>query len=161
MASTRRPGCRQLQCTAFGRQARHRHVFRSQRTDWQYAGTCLHLSRRGGAVGAETLVNLALSLRSQAPKALHPLETNALRLLIRQKLIAGRLPQSGIPRSGDTPDTGNRAGPATRSSPVLSFVMEGIAIVGDQRTVHFHVLCFYMWDDERSALGGRTDRDAP
>lgn len=35
---------------------------------------------------------------------------------------------------------------------MCSLHMEGIAIVGDQRTVYFHVLCFYMWDDERSAL---------
>ena len=29
--------------------------------------------------------------------------------------------------------------------------MEGIA-AGDQGKVHFHVLCIYMWDDERGLL---------
>ena len=112
-------------------------------------------------MGAETLVNLALSLRSQPPKALHPVETNALRLLIRQKLIAGRLPQSGIPRIWGHAGNGEQCRACDEIVTSAEFVMEGIAIVADKRTVHFHVLCFYMWDDERSALGGRADRDAP
>ena len=104
---------------------------------------------------------MALALHSQVPRGIpSPLETKALRLLIRQKLIAGRLPQSGIPRIWGHAGDGEQCKACDEIVTSAEFVMEGIVLVGDRRTVHFHVLCFNMWDDERTALGGRTDGHA-
>ena len=84
------------------------------------------------------------------------LETNALRLLIRQKLADGRLPRSAIPRVWGGKGAGEQCRACEESITKSEFVMEG-PVLGDARSsdvVQFHVLCFYMWDDER--LPGRT-----
>jgi hypothetical protein len=78
------------------------------------------------------------------------LETQALRFLIRQKLIDGGLPHGGIPRVWGSLSHGQRCHACDELIAKSDFVMEGL-LPRDGRpgVVQLHVLCCYLWDDER------------
>ena len=94
------------------------------------------------------------------------LETQALRLLIRQKLADGRLPRNGVPRVGGSHSDGQQCCACEALVAKSEFVMEAL-LLGNGRiraAVSFHVHCFHIWDDERrrlrrSAATG-TDRES-
>ena len=104
-------------------------------------------SRRSGV---ETLVNLA-SAPSSNNEGAHGMDTPALRLLIRQKLSDGRLPRNGIPKVWGGVGSGQQCDACDERVAKTDFVMEGPVLNGGRRgrDVQFHVLCFYIWDDER------------
>ena len=80
--------------------------------------------------------------------------TPALRLLIRQKLADGRLPRSGVAKVWGGPGDGQQCQGCDEVIAQSDFVMEGPVLCGGRsaRDVQFHVLCFHVWDDERSAV---------
>jgi hypothetical protein len=75
-----------------------------------------------------------------------PLDSSTIRLLIRQKLADGRLPQNSIPRVWGGPGAGEAC--EILITP-FEFIIEGVTMSGEQRALQLHVRCFYIWDDER------------
>ena len=84
------------------------------------------------------------------------METSALRLLIRQKLADGRLPRTGVPKVWGGRGNNEQCHACDELIPKTDFVMEGPVLRGGRSAcdVQLHVLCFYMWDDERQLLPG-------
>ena len=79
------------------------------------------------------------------------MESDVLRLLMRAKLADGRLPHDSIPRIWGGPGFGEMCDACEGTIRKPQMVMEGISEVG--RGIQMHVECFYMWDQERKALG--------
>lgn len=77
------------------------------------------------------------------------METEALRLLIRQKLQDGRLPYNHIPRVWGGPSALEMCDGCESSITEHQMVMEGIALDGGRRPLQMHVRCFGIWDQER------------
>lgn len=80
------------------------------------------------------------------------MELEVLRLLIRQKLQNGRLPDHNMPKVFGGPGDGEVCDGC--GEPVVSghVVTEGIASTwNDKKPVQFHVKCFHVWDTERRA----------
>ena len=75
------------------------------------------------------------------------METESLRLLIRQKLHDGRLPYNHIPRVWGGPSALEMCDGCESPITEHQMVMEGIA--GGRRPVQMHVGCFGIWDEER------------
>ena len=82
------------------------------------------------------------------------METPGLRLLIRQKLSDGRLPRSGVTKVWGGPGDGQQCHACDEVIAKSDFAMEGPVLCGGRgaRDVHLHVLCFYVWNEERSAV---------
>jgi hypothetical protein len=77
------------------------------------------------------------------------MESTAIRLLIRQKLLDGRLPLNSISRIWGGPPAGEHCDACDRliTEPL---VMEGIAsLIAGRQPVQMHVECFAFWDEER------------
>ena len=80
-----------------------------------------------------------------------PTATKALRALIRDKLLYGRLPNY-IPRFWGSPGEGRTCDACDRLI-ADQMLVQGIAWVGwDRRPLQMHVACFQIWEAERSAL---------
>ena len=80
------------------------------------------------------------------------MESEALRLLIRQKLQDGRLPLNSMPRFWGGPADGEVSDACDKPITKEQLVMEGIAsTLRDKKPVQFHVRCFHIWDHERRA----------
>ena len=80
------------------------------------------------------------------------MESEALRLLIRQKLQDGRLPLNSMPRFWGGPADGEVCDACDKPITKEQLVMEGIAsTLRDKKPVQFHVRCFHIWDHERRA----------
>jgi hypothetical protein len=78
------------------------------------------------------------------------MEAEALRLLIRSKLNAGRLPHNSIPRFWGGPGNGEQCDACDSPITKEQFVMEGIASMHtDEKPIQFHVTCVGVWDGER------------
>jgi hypothetical protein len=78
------------------------------------------------------------------------MESEALRLLIRQKLQDGRLPLNSMPRFWGGPSDGEVCDACDKPITKEQLVMEGIAsTLRDTKPVQFHVRCFHIWDHER------------
>ena len=90
--------------------------------------------------------------------------TNALRLLIRQKLADGRLPRNGVPKVWGVPGSGEQCHACDELVAKSDFLMEGPVLSGGRaaRHVQLHVLCFHVWDDERRRLpAGQVPSTSP
>jgi len=82
------------------------------------------------------------------------METDTLRLLIRDKLKDGRLPLNSMPRFWGGPADGEVCDACDQLITKQQLVMEGIAsTLGDRpkekKPIQFHVTCFQIWDVER------------
>jgi hypothetical protein len=89
------------------------------------------------------------------------MQTEALRLLVRQKLNDGRLPYSHIPRIWGGPSAGGTCD-ACDTAITEQLVIEGIAsAVGDRKSIQMHVQCFQLWDDERRKNDAESENDEP
>jgi hypothetical protein len=75
-----------------------------------------------------------------------------LRALIRAKLADGRLLHDSIRVSGG-PGNGETCVACDELITKANLVMQGVG--AGLRVVQFHVQCFYVWDTERDAPGGR------
>ena len=77
------------------------------------------------------------------------MESAAIRLLVRQKLLDGRLPLDGISRIWGGPPAGEHCD-ACDSLITEPLVIEGIAsVMAGRQSVQMHVECFAIWDEER------------
>ena len=77
------------------------------------------------------------------------MESAAIRLLVRQKLLDGRLPLDGISRIWGGPPAGEHCDGCDRliTEPL---VIEGIAsLLAGRQSVQMHVECFAIWGEER------------
>jgi hypothetical protein len=76
------------------------------------------------------------------------MDQESLRLIIRRKLGHGRLPLNSVERfwgglaEGEVCDVCDK--PVTKQQ----LVLEGIPSP-DKKPIHFHALCFELWNDER------------
>jgi hypothetical protein len=80
----------------------------------------------------------------------------AIRILIRAKLIDGRLPYNSMPRFWGGPADGEVCDACDKPITKQQLVMEGIASTlsdrpKDKKPIQFHVTCFQIWDIERRA----------
>ena len=73
---------------------------------------------------------------------------NALRILIRRKLVHGELPRDSIPRFWGWPSRGEECDACEERIDSTELVMEGISTLTNQG-IQLHVECFYIWDLER------------
>jgi hypothetical protein len=76
---------------------------------------------------------------------------DALRILIREKLADGRLPQNSIPRVWGGAGNNETCVACDLVIGKNQFVMEGVGAA--MKAVQFHVECFYLWDSERTPPG--------
>jgi hypothetical protein len=80
------------------------------------------------------------------------MQTEALRVLVRQKLVDGRLPYNHIPRISGGSGDGETCDACDTLITEEKLVMEGIAsMLSNKKSIQFHVKCFYVWDAERRA----------
>ena len=77
------------------------------------------------------------------------MEERSLRLLIRQKLLEGRLPYDHIPRVWGGPGSLETCDACEASIREDQIIMEGIALEGGRKPLQMHVKCFSVWDEER------------
>jgi hypothetical protein len=82
------------------------------------------------------------------------METDTLRLLIRDKLKDGRLPLNSMPRFWGGPADGEVCDACDQLITKQQLVMEGIASTlsdrpKEKKPIQFHVTCFQIWDVER------------
>lgn len=77
------------------------------------------------------------------------MDTEAIRLLIRQKLQDGRLPVDHIPRVWGGPSALEMCDACELPIEQDEFVMEGISLSGGRKPLQLHVACFGIWDVER------------
>jgi hypothetical protein len=82
--------------------------------------------------------------------ARRPIEVEALRLLIWEKLQDGRLPHERISRAQSSPADGQKCDACEKLITVAQFVVTGITLAG-RGSIQLHVQCFQLWDDERRA----------
>jgi hypothetical protein len=81
------------------------------------------------------------------------METESLRLVIRQKLAGGRLPHDSIPRLWGGPSHDEKCHACDETIAIPALIMEGIALNGSE-PLQLHVKCFYLWDTERRSADG-------
>jgi hypothetical protein len=82
-------------------------------------------------------------------------DRDSLRLVIRNKLMDGRLPYDSIPRIWGGPGNGEVCDACEEIVSKDQFVMEGISLAGGRKPLQLHVGCLNLWDEERHAAYGR------
>jgi hypothetical protein len=78
------------------------------------------------------------------------MEVEALRLLIWEKLQAGRLPHERISRAQSSPADGQKCDACEKLITMAQFVVTGITLAA-RGSIQLHVECFQLWDAERCA----------
>ena len=73
---------------------------------------------------------------------------DAIRTLIRRKLRDGHLPFTSVSRFWGAPADGEVCDVCDKSITKQQLVLEGMASP-NKKLIHFHVLCFELWNDER------------
>ena len=81
---------------------------------------------------------------------------DAIRTLIRRKLRDGHLPFNSVSRFWGAPADGEICDVCEKPITKQQLVLEGIASRENQKPIHFHVLCFELWNDERRQPRERT-----
>jgi hypothetical protein len=78
-------------------------------------------------------------------------EPHFIRVLIRRKLIDGRLPPGSIPRVFGGPGAGEICDACEATIVKEQFVLEGISASSNSvgLEVRMHIACFEMWNEER------------
>ena len=76
------------------------------------------------------------------------MKIEALRLLIREKLEDGRLPDERISRVQSCPADGEKCDACESRITMAQFVVKGITLAG-RGSIQLHVSCFRIWDEER------------
>ena len=79
------------------------------------------------------------------------MDSELLRIVIRDKLANGVLPHDSIPRVWGGPGQGERCDGCEEIVAKPQMLMEGIS--EDSHGIRMHVQCFYIWDNERQAVG--------
>ena len=79
------------------------------------------------------------------------MDTELLRVIIRDKLKNGVLPHDSIPRIWGGPGQEERCDACEELVAKRQMLMEGLS--DDGHGIQMHVQCFYVWDNERQAIG--------
>jgi hypothetical protein len=79
------------------------------------------------------------------------MDLSLLRRHIQSKLADGRLPRNSIPRVWGGVGYPETCSACDETIAKDQMVMEGVCI-GQQKSVHFHVRCFSIWDDLRRTV---------
>ena len=79
------------------------------------------------------------------------MDTDALRIAIRQKLQSGRLPRDGARKVWGSPSAGEKCVACDAVVAQEQLVMEATTVERGI-TLQFHVQCFQLWDLEKQAL---------
>jgi len=78
------------------------------------------------------------------------MDEKRVRLLVRKMLQSGRLPYEGASRVSGSPAAGEVCVACGNTIADAQLVMEGMTRDGNgAHSIHFHVLCFQLWNDER------------
>ena len=78
------------------------------------------------------------------------METDSLRVLVREKLQNGRLPFSNMSRFWSGPGHGEVCDACDKPITKQQLVMEGLSDrPTDKKPFQLHITCFQMWDVER------------
>ena len=77
------------------------------------------------------------------------MQTDALRLLIRQKLQDGRLPTDSAPKVRGSPGDGATCDACEEIITANQLMMEVSPYTGDKKSLCFHADCFQLWNVER------------
>jgi hypothetical protein len=80
------------------------------------------------------------------------MDQSAIRVLIQERLAAGRLPPSHIPLIRSGPADGETCDGCEKPVTRVQTLMETLDPMG-RRKVKFHVACFHVWDVERHRYG--------
>ena len=75
------------------------------------------------------------------------MDPSLLRRHIQSKLADGRLPRNSIPRVWGGVGNVETCGACDETIAKDQMVMEGVGI--GQKSIHFHVRCFSIWDELR------------
>jgi hypothetical protein len=75
------------------------------------------------------------------------MDNEALRVIIRTKLVDGGLPQNNVKWLVRGPSLGNRCDACSIAILARQHLIQGATELG--RTFRFHLQCFYLWDEER------------
>jgi len=87
----------------------------------------------------------------------NPAPTNARRVLIRGKLVEGRLPVEPVARLWGGPGRGEPCDGCEAKIQPPCLIMEAVTTLG--RALLLHVECFYIWDAERQTSRQRECAD--
>jgi len=79
------------------------------------------------------------------------MDTELLRIIVRDKLKNGVLPHDSIPRIWGGPGQEERCDACEDIVTKPQMLMEGLS--EDGQGIQMHVKCFYMWDSERRVSG--------
>jgi hypothetical protein len=80
------------------------------------------------------------------------MKSEAIRLLICEKLKDGRLPYDSTPRFWGGPGDNEQCDACDTTISKEQLVMEAISsTITNKRPIQFHVVCFQLWDAERRA----------
>ncbi len=88
------------------------------------------------------------------------MDVQALRVLIRQRLAAGYLPQERSPRVRSGPGQGQICDACSLVVGHAELVMD-VPADAVTRELHFHVACFHAWQVEQAAAGPHLNGTAP
>ena len=80
------------------------------------------------------------------------MDSGSIRLIIRRKLATGSLPHDSIPRFWGGPPDGEDCDACEEVVTADQLLMEGISTLTNEG-IQMHVLCFYIWDEERDVPG--------
>ena len=80
-----------------------------------------------------------------------PMGAESVRVIIRQKLRDGRLPNDDVSKFWRDPGDGDQCDACDSPFTKDEQVMDGIAstLGGDTKPVQFHAVCFHLWEHER------------
>ena len=79
------------------------------------------------------------------------MDQESLRLLIRRKLLNGRLPNDGIKKVWSSRSNGETCDGCDAILSKDQMLMEGVTMDLDRKPLQFHVRCSQVWDHERCA----------
>jgi len=79
------------------------------------------------------------------------MDQSVIRVLIQERLAAGRLPPRHIPLIRSGPANGETCDGCEEPVTGVQTLMETLDPIG--RKVKFHVACFHVWDVERHRYG--------
>ena len=80
------------------------------------------------------------------------MDPKAIRVLIRTKLLAGRLPRDSTPRAFARPGNWQRCDACEELMANALPMMEVYPLTNDKKSVRFHRGCYTLWNGERRAL---------
>jgi hypothetical protein len=80
------------------------------------------------------------------------MDPKAIRVLIRTKLLAGRLPPDSTPRVFGRPGNWQKCDACEETMANALLMKEVYPLTNDKKSVRFHGDCYTLWNDERRGL---------